>query len=351
VHGFEYIEFADYFAEGAFVLHARRRERGRERLCGAVLGVRLHTPSEECWAINGERVLPAESAAMGPLEYRVMSAADVLISPSEALLGRVRDGLAARGLRRPPGRVVVYPFDVGAFEAGEVDDARDEVRPTVLCFGRLERRKGVDVLVRAAVEMLEGGSCARFVFVGGDTRTGPGQGSMREHMETLVPGRWRGRVVMEGAMERDAVLGLVGSATVCCFPAIWDNFPNALLEAMAMGRAIVATGGSGMGEIIEDGVSGVLVGPSEVGALARAIERVLGDASLRGRIGRGARVRVQGLCDPARVIGEMEVVIGGVNPSMRRDFRRWRELSPAVESMSVVARGRRVCAKLLAHDD
>ena len=145
------------------------------------------------------------------------------------------------------------------------------------------------------------------------------------------------------------MLERIRSCRLCCFPAIWDNFPNALLEAMAMGKAIVATSGSGMGEIIEHERSGVLVEPGEVSELGRAIGRVLSDEPLRERLGAQARKRVEHLCDPARVIGEMEVVIRNTKPAARRAFRRWTELAPALESRSMLARVRSACPKLPPH--
>ena len=342
-HPFDYIEFADYFAEGAFALHSRRRGWGSRRLPGALLGVRLHTPSIDCWAINQEHDLPAESVAMGPLEYRALAAADVLISPSTALLDRVNATLGARRLRQPPGHVVPYPFDAEAAEFHQnraIDAPSDEI-PTVLCFGRLERRKGVHVLVQAAAQLLEDRSPARVVFVGGDTSTGPNQSSMREHLLSLVPDRWRGRITIEPAVPRHAMLDRIRSSTLCCFPAIWDNFPNALLEAMALGKPIVATSGSGIAEIIQHGRSGLLVQPDDAQALAAGLELALSDKSLREQLGGEAQKRVRELCHPAQIVSRMEALIRRSPPSMRRQFRRWPELAPAAESLSPIEKLRR----------
>lgn len=71
-----------------------------------------------------------------------------------------------------------------------------------------------------------------------------------------------------------------------------EGFPRTLLEAMATGRASVATDVAGVREAIEDGVTGIVVPPSEPDALARALERLLRDEKLRSDMGHRALARV-----------------------------------------------------------
>src|SRR5262249_20949455 len=71
-----------------------------------------------------------------------------------------------------------------------------------------------------------------------------------------------------------------------------DGGPNVLIEAMACGVPVVATAISGIPELIEDGVTGLLVPPDDPAALAGAIERLLGDPALRRRLGEAGQRRV-----------------------------------------------------------
>ncbi len=75
-------------------------------------------------------------------------------------------------------------------------------------------------------------------------------------------------------------------------PALRDPFPLALLEGMALGRAIVASAVGGIPEMLEDGVSGCLVPPSDAPALAAAIAALLRDPARRTRVGAAARERL-----------------------------------------------------------
>jgi glycosyltransferase involved in cell wall biosynthesis len=78
----------------------------------------------------------------------------------------------------------------------------------------------------------------------------------------------------------------------------------ALLEAMAHGRAVVATPVGGIPGLVEDGRTGLLVPPGDGGALRAAIERLLADPELRRRLGNAARERVTELCSWERVVDQ-----------------------------------------------
>jgi glycosyltransferase involved in cell wall biosynthesis len=82
-------------------------------------------------------------------------------------------------------------------------------------------------------------------------------------------------------------------AAVVVVPSRREGYGMVAREAMAYGRAVVATGVGGLRDAIEDGVDGLLVPPRDVRALRAAIERLLGDAELRERLGRAAREKAQ----------------------------------------------------------
>jgi glycosyltransferase involved in cell wall biosynthesis len=323
----DYIEFPDYGAEGAFAVAARRVSG---RLPGAVLAVRLHTPTRECREINGEAWLDEEVATLERMEDEAIAGADAVVSPSLALLERVSRRLGLqRGEAARVRAVAPYPFD-GACVAGEPPPAASQEesdRPLVLYFGRLERRKGVELLALAADRLLEGGIAARFLFVGGDTTTGgtpasgEGQRSMRKALEELVRPQHRGMVEVRGAIPRGQIASLVRAAAdsggLCCFPSLWENFPNALLEAMSLGSPVVASDAGGMAEVVQDGRSGVLFRSGDTGSLAAAIRRVLGDSGLRRTIAEGAPARVRELCEPGAAVAQMEAVIERVREQAR----------------------------------
>ena len=330
-HRFDFIEFPEYFGEGAMAI---RGARLLGELEGAVLGVRLHSPDRLCRALNADPVLGFNRLLTDQLELESFAEADVVISPTGSLLewcdervGRVK-GSGEEGGRASA--VVPYPFDSGEFvrscglSPGEGAMAPETlgVEPEILYFGRLERRKGVDLLIDAFGMLVARGVACRLRLVGGDTRTGPGGASMREHLVMRMESGARERVVFEEARARSELGAIVRasmrSGGVCCFPSRWENFPNAVLEAMALGAAVVCSDAGGMSEIVEPGRSGVLFPTGSAADLAEAIEGVLKDRTLRERLGKGAAARVASLCDPARVVEMTVSAVGSAVGSGRK---------------------------------
>lgn len=298
---FDYIEFPDYFAEGYFAI---RGARLNGELAGAVLGVRLHTPTHECRLLNDEGPGGPEIGALEECETAAIRGADVVISPSCSLLSMVRD----RTRFGAPGRVIPYPFNVGRAVSAASSSTVPTQRPSVLYVGRLERRKGVELLVDAGQQLLRGGHDISFRLIGGDTNTGPHGRSMRSHLVGQIEPQWRDRFAFKSHQLQEEVLWMIRSVAlgggVCCFPSRWENFPNVCLEAMSLGSPVVGSDAGGMSEIIEDGLSGVLFRSGDAKALESALESVLKDEPLRHRLSIEAPRRIAALCDPATVVGQ-----------------------------------------------
>lgn len=312
-HRFDYVEFPEYFAEGALAI---RGSRTLGELPGVTLGVRLHSPDRLCRELNADPVLGFNRLLTDRLEMESIVGADVVISPTSALLGWCDGAIGALGAAARGHRAVVpYPFDGAEFARScGLDGAPPALTPTtldtppeILYFGRLERRKGVDLLIDAFCDMVASGARCTLRLIGSDTRTGPGATSMREHLVMRLSNEARGRVTFEDRRPRAELGALVRNAAhsggVCCFPSRWENFPNVVLEAMSLGAPVVCADGSGMAEIVENGRSGLLFRAGDIDSLAGALAGAIGDRSLRERIGPGAIARVAALCDPALVLG------------------------------------------------
>jgi glycosyltransferase involved in cell wall biosynthesis len=90
----------------------------------------------------------------------------------------------------------------------------------------------------------------------------------------------------------DRLPAILAAATVFAFPSDIDMSPNVLLEAMAMGVPVVALRVGGVGELVDHGVTGLLVDPGDDRALVGAIEAILRDPARAARMGAAARARV-----------------------------------------------------------
>ena len=112
---------------------------------------------------------------------------------------------------------------------------------------------------------------------------------------------------------RDDVLAVVRAADAKVLPSTrGESLTKAVFEAMALGTPVVITDIPGNEELVEHGVSGWKVPPSDPVALARGLERVLGDAELRGRLAAGARERLAGPLSHATTVDAMDAFFRGL---------------------------------------
>jgi len=146
-------------------------------------------------------------------------------------------------------------------------------------IGRLNAQKGHRFLIDAAAPLCRRQGDLRVLIVGdGDLME-----DLRGHAAELGVAD---RVVFTG--HRTDVPDLLAALDVFCISSLYEGTPLALFEAMAAGRAVVSTAVDGCREVLEDGVTGLLVPPGDDAALGAALDRVLGDAGLREALGRRA---------------------------------------------------------------
>ena len=154
-----------------------------------------------------------------------------------------------------------------------------EGAPVVGSIGRLNAQKGHRFLLEAAAPLCARRPDLRLLLVG--------DGDLMEDLRGQAAGLGiTDRVVFAG--HRTDVPDLLAALDVFCISSLYEGTPLALFEAMAAGRAVVSSAVDGCREVLEDGVTGVLVPPGDAGALGGALERVLADDGLRDALGRQA---------------------------------------------------------------
>jgi glycosyltransferase involved in cell wall biosynthesis len=149
----------------------------------------------------------------------------------------------------------------------------------LLYVGRLDERKGIGTVVEALAALPD--ASLRVVGSGNDAE--------RARLESLIGQLGVGdRVQFAGAVPRSALPGEYAAADAVVFPVVWSE-PWGLvpLEAMAIGRPVIATGRGGSGEYLRDGENCVLFEAGEPASLAAAVERLAADAALRSRLREG----------------------------------------------------------------
>jgi glycosyltransferase involved in cell wall biosynthesis len=161
----------------------------------------------------------------------------------------------------------------------------------VVAVGRLVAKKGFDVLVDAAAQLHVSRPDLRVEIVG--------EGPLRADLEAQIATRGLdGVVVLRGAMSHDATLERIAAARVFTLPCRVagngdrDSMPVVIKEAMARGVPVVATDVVAVPEMVDESC-GVLVPEDDSGALAAALDKVLGDPDLAAAMGAAGRARVE----------------------------------------------------------
>jgi glycosyltransferase involved in cell wall biosynthesis len=198
-----------------------------------------------------------------------------------------RDRYASLGL--DVSKVEVIPSAVDAVEASgkgvrEAFGVRAE-EVLVTCVARLVERKGHEDLLRA-------GAGFRLLFVG--------DGPFRRRLE--------GRGAILAGWREDTAEIVAASDVVALASRFGEGCPNAVLEAMAAGKPVVATRAGGTPEVVVDGETGFLVPPEDPKALRSALETLAADPALRRRMGEAGRARARDAYGTERMVRAYEAL-------------------------------------------
>jgi glycosyltransferase involved in cell wall biosynthesis len=143
-----------------------------------------------------------------------------------------------------------------------------------------EERKGAAEFLEMAAAVAEQRSQTRFVIVG----DGPLRLSLEQQAAELgIASRVR------FAGERSDIPAVLAALDVFVMPSHWEGGPYTVIEAMAMARPVVTTNVGMVVDIVRDGEHALVVPPRDSSALARAVQRLLAEDRLRGRLAKGGR--------------------------------------------------------------
>ncbi len=241
-------------------------EQGRQRF-------RIWLPLDE---FVRTKSLPLPVLFLRVIETYVARRAERIIVPS-AYLKRV---VMAWGL--PEERIEVIANAKPHDAPGTLPEAVTAVpAPRIVSAGRLVPWKGMHGLVAAMVLVRQRYPEAQLVIVG--------DGPEREALERYARLRLKEGFLFTGALPHDETLATIAAADIFVLNSTYEGLSHILLEALELGRAIVATKAGGNPEVIEDGVNGLLISVGDPLALADACVSILSDAGTRARLEAGAK--------------------------------------------------------------
>ena len=219
------------------------------------------------------------------VERHAVEAAERVIAVSHAMRADVLQHFALDERRV----VVVHNgIDPDVYRRTDARDALDRLgvrAPYVLFVGRISEQKGIFDLIEAARELPPDVTLVICAAT-------PDTAELGDRLARAVAGQARVRWI-DQMLDVPDVIQLYSHATLFACPSVYEPFGLINLEAMACETPVVATAVGGIVEVVDDGVTGLLVPPSRPGELASAMNAVLGDRARARAMGQAGRRRVE----------------------------------------------------------
>jgi glycosyltransferase involved in cell wall biosynthesis len=235
-------------------------------------------------------------------------AADPSFRWARAIVGNSSATLTALRGRIPDARLhVVYNcIDFERFDAAE--DHRGTLVPrdvpVVGYVGMLRPEKGIEHFLAMAAILRRSRPDIRYLVVGGPSPHLPGwEPYLHEYAAALGVAD-----IVHFAGLRNDIPAVMRSLDVLVVPSLNEGFGRVIIEANAVGVPVVASNAAGIPEVVEDGVTGVLVPLADPDALAAAVGRILDDAAWRARVRSTAPARVRSRFSPSTQVRALEAV-------------------------------------------
>lgn len=266
----------------------------------------LHCCTAIAYHVN-QVPLVAEHQLIAGLEFAGMKLADARCAPTWAVVEATMERLGGSL------DVDVIPHPVAESQTAFVEPP---VNGPAVFIGRIERLKGVGPLGEALNIILAKHASACFNFIGPDTSTAPGGGSMRQEVQSRLRPEIAPRVRFLGELPRSAVAEALQTASFAVLPSFSENFSMACCEAFVAGRTAIVGAGTGSVELV--GEAGLVVDPRSPEAIAAAMDVLWSDRSRLLELSRRAYGRVRTVFCPATIIPRRIAAYEAAQASFRR---------------------------------
>ncbi|MEY2570952.1 MAG: D-inositol-3-phosphate glycosyltransferase [Acidimicrobiaceae bacterium] len=282
---------------------------GMDSFAGAVAAAQAGIPF--LWAIHESYSLPAYWVAahgIGGIDPEVRRRAEQALGAASALIFEATATRDMYAPHAPPGRAIVVPYgiDLDALDASAQRWSRDEARRALgirsddivlLCMGTIEPRKCQTLLIRAFREIAERHPRASLALVGDIG------GQYADAVRSSAAASGLGERIRIELVQPDPI-PWYRAADVLVSASDVESMPRSAIQAMALGTPVLATDIYGLPELIDDGVTGYLFAPRDVGALVAGMERFLALTDEdRSTVAEAAAAHARRSCSTAGYVG------------------------------------------------
>lgn len=193
-------------------------------------------------------------------------------------------------------KVIETPFKLGCSKENwdySLWTEKFEGKKYLFFFGRLTPDKGILTIKRALYDILEKYRDITFVFAG-DTVNIDGRNIVDILKDNA--GEHRNRIIYLGSLKREQLYPMISKAYAVLLPSLMDNLPNSCMEAMYLEKSVIGTKGTSLDQMIEDGVSGLLIEPDDEDGLISKINILMNmDHNQLEMMGKKAKERISNM--------------------------------------------------------
>jgi len=235
------------------------------------------------------------------VERYVITRATAVRALTHGVVGRFESDY---GLAIDPLKLHVMPLGIADPSDG-VNSRRDPDGFTdVLFVGRLESRKGVDVLLEVIPQLCRAHKQLRFIITGEDSEFTIRNRFHHNHAEA----DWLPRVMFTGPVPEAELYRRFAECDIFVAPSRFESFGLIFLEAMAFSKPLIGCNAGGMPEVIDNGVTGLLAEPGDAFSLYNCLEQLIISEELRRQMGRAGRQRFDRFFSRDRMIQDIEAL-------------------------------------------
>jgi glycosyltransferase involved in cell wall biosynthesis len=210
--------------------------------------------------------------------------------------------LVAKEIGCNPDKIRIIPLGIPmpTITAGS-SPKRNAKSFNVLFVGRLEKRKGIHILIQSIPLVLKEFPHVNFVIIGRDSFVGEEEvafsgnkeRSFKEYLLTLLPREYKSQVQFLGYVSDEELRRYYSECDLFVAPSLYESFGQIYIEAMSYGKPVIGCNNGGVPEVVKDGVMGILVPPEQIGPLAESMKEFLRNTVLVERMGKNARAYVE----------------------------------------------------------
>jgi len=271
-YGIDIIESPEWMAQGLLLSYSSK----------LTLVTRLHTPLFLIEDILDGQKIYRKSEDIKKSEKEQAKNSCGVTAPCTAMSMIVADKWGVES------KVIPNPIDISEFDLRAKNNVDIYEGPFLLFMGRLEYRKGALVLAECLKQILPCHPNLKVIFCGQDTLYK--KKSIKSRILEICKS-FEERLSFITHAKFEEKVSLMRQSSLIVLPSIWENFSYVALEAMCMGKTIVASNVGGYSEMIEDGISGHLVETNSPTALALKINLILNGELCNTGVGARKRVR------------------------------------------------------------